>query len=83
MSEQAKQAYLEFCENNKVPFYCKPSWVEAITNGDWDVFGYEEAGKYIAYLPLEVKSKYGIKMAISPQMTTLNGFVYNPFSVVI
>lgn len=77
MSEQAKQAYLEFCENNEVPFYCKPFWVEAITNGNWDVFGYKEAGKYIAYLPLEVKSKYGIKMAISPQMTTLNGLVYN------
>ncbi|KAB1062669.1 hypothetical protein [Salibacter halophilus] len=48
-----------------------------MTNGNWDVFGYEEAGKYIAYLPLEVKSKYGIKMAISPQMTTLNGLVYD------
>jgi hypothetical protein len=77
VSKQAKQAYLEFCENNEVPFYCKPSWIDAMTNGSWDVFGYEEAGKFVAYLPLEVKSKYGIKMAISPQMTTLNGLVYD------
>lgn len=74
----AKTEYITFCEGRKeIPLFLRPWWLDAVTHPDgkeWDVLlAGNKKGEIEAVMPFLTGSKYGLRYALTPQMTQYTG----------
>ncbi|MCB0659077.1 MAG: GNAT family N-acetyltransferase [Saprospiraceae bacterium] len=51
----------------------KPSWLEVVCPGEWDIHTVEEKGQLIGVLPVRVRNKWGFHIATTPYLTPHSG----------
>lgn len=73
-----KQEYEAFCEENYVPIYSKPWWMDAVCGSDnWDVWLYKPNGKVIeAAMPYYMENRHGYKYITKAPLTQNNGIIF-------
>jgi hypothetical protein len=57
------------------------TWYLDIVSPGWEAFIKEEAGRYVAVLPLPVQSRFGLKYLKQPLLTQQLGLFYSPTAV--
>lgn len=73
-----KRAYIAFCkERDDLPLFLQPWWLDAVTQPDgkeWEVvLARNKEGKIEAVLPFLYGSKWGMRYALTPQLTQYTG----------
>jgi hypothetical protein len=74
-----KIKYISFVESGQIyiPIYSQPWWLEAVTNGDWDVIIVEESGRILACNPYYfIEHDDGIEIRKAP-LSQNNGVLLN------
>ena len=73
----AKDSYIPFCEQQDIPLFLQPWWLDAVTKPDnktWDVLLARNKNDEIeAVLPFVIGSRYGLRYALTPQLTQYTG----------
>ena len=73
-----KEKYFKFCEQNYIPIFSKPWWMDAVCGSkNWDVWLYEKGTDILAAMPyyLEQRGKYHyITKAL---LTQNNGIIFH------
>ena len=75
----AKMEYIAFCEKKEmyIPIFSQPWWLEAVSDGDWDVIIVCEGGKIVACHPFFfIKHQNGLEIRKAP-LTQNNGILVN------
>ncbi len=74
----AKSTYQEFCRKEKLPIYFHPVWMNAVTNGQWDVvISYDPDGKIQGSWVFYIKSMLGMNYLSMPRLTPFSGVWLN------
>lgn len=71
-----KEEYKIYCESRPdIPLFSQYWWMDAACKGmTWDVLLYKNAsGEIIASMPYLIKSKFGVKYILQPELTQTNG----------
>ncbi len=70
-----KEKYRQFCEQNDVPVFMQPWWMEAVCAGkDWDVLLSENHEKKIrAVMPFLIRERWHVKYIVMPKQTQVGG----------
>ncbi len=70
-----KDKYRQLCKDEKtIPIFSKDWWMDAVCGEtNWDVLIVEKGGKIVAFMPIYIKRKYGIKYISQPKATQLSG----------
>lgn len=73
-----KQEYIKFCENRKdIPMFFMPKWLEAVTNGQWDVIlSKDKGGEIHAIMPYVKKTNYLLSAIHNPLLTPYQGIYF-------
>ncbi len=72
-----KEKYITFCEKKLmyIPIFSQPWWLEAVSNGDWDVILLEENGEIVACHPFfYIEHHNGLEIRKAP-LTQNNGIL--------
>ena len=68
------QTLLQYIEGEpEVPFFLKPSWMEVVCPGEWDVIALEKDGKLQAFIPIRLRKKWGFRIVTTPYLTPHSG----------
>lgn len=71
-----KEKYKKFCEENYVPIYSKPWWMDAVCGADnWDVWLYENSGKIQAAMPYYKQIRGNYYYITKAPLTQNNGLI--------
>lgn len=71
-----KIKYQTFCEENYVPVYSKPWWMDAICGEDkWDVWLYEKGGAVMAAMPYYMEKRGDYAYITKAPLTQNNGLI--------
>lgn len=77
-----KSAYIDFCAKEYVPLFLQPWWLDAVTKPDgkqWEVLlAYGKHGGIEAVLPYLHGRKFGLRYALTPQLTQYTGVWLKP-----
>lgn len=75
MAYSNKTVYQDFCQNNKVPDFNHPWWLDAVCGADqWGVaIGYDKKGVVAAVLPYHIRKAKGLSLLLSPPLTPYLG----------
>ena len=73
-----KEAYIDFCSRTpSIPLFLQPWWLDAVTQPDgkeWDVLlARNKKGEIEAIMPFVLGSKFGMRYALTPQLTQYTG----------
>jgi hypothetical protein len=70
-----KERYIALFEEfrKEIPLFYFPSWLDAVTEGNWDIEIIENEGDLLAIMPISKKSKYGLSAVYTPQLTPFQG----------
>lgn len=73
-----KEAYIAFCEQaGDLPLFLQPWWLDAVTKPDgkeWEVLlAHNKQGRIEAAMPFVLGSKFGLRYALTPQLTQYTG----------
>lgn len=73
-----KDAYIAFCESRQdLPLFLQPWWLDAVTRPDgkeWEVLlARNKQGEIEAVMPFLVGKKWGMRYAMTPQLTQYTG----------
>lgn len=60
-------------DHPQVPFFLKPSWMEVVCPGEWDVIAQEKDGKLQAFIPFRLRNKWGYRIVTTPYLTPHSG----------
>ena len=74
----SKEEYNIFCENEYVPVYSKPWWMDAVCGSEnWDVWLFKPDGKTIeAAMPYYIEYRNGYKYITKAPLTQNNGVIF-------
>lgn len=74
----SKEEYNIFCENEYVPVYSKPWWMDAVCGSEnWDVWLFKTDGKTIeAAMPYYIEYRNGYKYITKAPLTQNNGVIF-------
>ena len=65
-----KDKYAIFCEQESIPVFSQPWWLDATCGKDnWDIILIEDNNHIIASFPYTIKKKNGLKCIIQPPLT--------------
>lgn len=72
-----KEKYKLFCEQNYVPIYSKPWWMDAVCGEDnWDVWLYESGGNILAVMPYYLQKRGEYLYVTKAPLTQNNGIIF-------
>ncbi|MCB0669797.1 MAG: hypothetical protein KDC80_28425 [Saprospiraceae bacterium] len=60
-------------DHPQVPFFLKPSWMEVVCPGEWDLIAQEKDGKLQAFIPFRLRNKWGYRIVTTPYLTPHSG----------
>ncbi len=70
-----KKRYIEFCNQEEdMPVFLKPWWLNSVCGDNWDVLLYEENQKVMASMVYSITKKLCFKLVISPHLTPIDAF---------
>lgn len=70
-----KKLYIDFCrDNNEIPLFHQPWWLDIVTNKNWQVVLSKDNGNNIkASMPYSQTKKYGLSLTLQPVLTPYLG----------
>lgn len=69
-----KEQYRVLCREEKsIPLFCQDWWLDAVCIEQWDVLLVKDKDLIVGALPYHIRSKFGLKCIIQPQLTQHNG----------
>lgn len=74
-----KERYIQFCNHTEiyVPIFSQPWWLEAVSDGHWDVLIAEENGRILAFNPYYYVEDAGRRIIRKAPLTQNNGVILN------
>lgn len=79
--KKQKEKYILFCqEENAIPIFSQPWWLDAVSEGGiWDVAIVERGGQIWATMPYYIRKRYGFTFITMPILTqTLGPYIKYP-----
>lgn len=75
MPNSNKEKYRQLCEQKPIPLFMQAWWMDAVCceSKQWDVLLLEENNTITAALPFHLKTKFGFKLVLQPELTQYNG----------
>ncbi|MCB0667057.1 MAG: hypothetical protein KDC80_14590 [Saprospiraceae bacterium] len=71
MKEQVIHQLIE--DHPEVPFFMKPSWLEVVCPGEWDIITQVKDGILQAFIPFRLRKKWGFRIVTTPYLTPHSG----------